>query len=112
ANMDSVTGARMAMTLALEGGFGFVHRAMSIEAERREVERVKRSHGFVVELPLALPQDARLAEARQFARAHHVTGLLVETARGSGVLAGLLSNRDLPWVEGQDDHAVAELVTP
>ncbi len=112
ANMDSVTGARMAMTMALEGGFGFVHRGMSIEAERREVERVKRSHGFVVDQPLALPQDATLGEARQFARAHHVTGLLVETARGSGVLAGLLSNRDLPWVAGDDSHRVSEFMTP
>jgi IMP dehydrogenase len=112
ANMDSVTGARMAMTMALEGGFGFVHRGMTIEAERREVERVKRSHGFVVEHPLALPCDATLGEARQFARAHHVTGLLVETERGSGVLAGLLSNRDLPWVEGFDDRPVAEFMTP
>ena len=112
ANMDSVTGARMAMTLALEGGFGFVHRAMSIEAERREVERVKRSHGFVVEHPFVLPQQAPLAEARQLARAHHVTGLLVETERGSGVLAGLLSNRDLPWIEGLEQRPVSEFMTP
>ena len=33
ANMDSVTGARMAKTMALEGGFGFIHRAMTIEAQ-------------------------------------------------------------------------------
>lgn len=112
ANMDSVTGARMATALALEGGFGFVHRGMPIEAERREIERVKRSHAFLVEHPLALPQDATLAEARQFARAHHVTGLLVETERGSGVLAGLLSNRDMPWMDGSDARPVREFMTP
>lgn len=112
ANMDSVTAARMASTLALEGGFGFIHRGMPIEAERREVERVKRSHGFVVEHPLVLPAGATLAEARQFTRAHHVTGLLVETERGSGVLAGLLSNRDLPWMQGRENRPVGEFMTP
>src|SRR6185369_3495618 len=42
ANMDSVTGAGMARTMALEGGLGFVHRAMPIDAQSAEVERVKR----------------------------------------------------------------------
>src|SRR5688572_5804787 len=51
ANMDSVTGGAMAQGLALEGGIGFIHRGMSIDAQAREVALVKRSHGFVVEEP-------------------------------------------------------------
>src|SRR5258705_10379940 len=55
ANMDSVTSGPMAKAMALEGGLGFVHRGMPIEAQVREVESVKRSHGFVVEEPFAIP---------------------------------------------------------
>ena len=58
---------------------------------------MKRSHGYVVEEPLRLPRDATIREAREFTRKHNVTGILIEETRGSNVLAGLLSNRDMPW---------------
>jgi IMP dehydrogenase len=112
ANMDSVTGSRMAKAMALEGGIGIIHRAMSIEAQARGVEQVKRSHGHVVERPLCLPRDATLREAREFTRSHNITGILIEERRGSGVLAGLLSNRDLPWIDDLADHRVEEFMTP
>jgi len=112
ANMDSVTEAQMAKTLALEGGVGFVHRAMSIGAQAEQVARVKRSHGHVVEQPLCLPRDATIREARQFTRKHHITGILIEETRGGNVLAGLLSNRDMPWTDGLDDRRVEEFMTP
>src|SRR5438093_13597918 len=60
ANMDSVTEADMARVMALEGGIGIIHRAMPIELQAGEVERVKRSHGWRVEEPLRLPRDATL----------------------------------------------------
>ena len=62
ANMDSVTGARMAKTMALEGGLGFLHRAMTIDAQGRALEKVKRSYGYMVEQPLSLPRDATIRE--------------------------------------------------
>ena len=112
ANMDSVTGARMAKTMALEGGFGFIHRAMSIEAQAKGVEKVKRSYGYMVEQPLSLPRDATIREAREFTRAHNITGILIEETRGGGVLAGLLSNRDMPWDHVFDERQVQEFMTP
>lgn len=112
ANMDSVTGGAMARTLALEGGLGFVHRGLSIEAQAREIARVKRSHGGRVEQPLSLPRSATLREAREFIRGHRITGILIEESKGSGVLAGLLSNRDLPWIGDLGEHRVEEFMTP
>src|SRR5262245_26650800 len=41
ANMDSVTGPEMAKTMALRGGIGIVHRALSIEAQAEAIQRVK-----------------------------------------------------------------------
>src|SRR5262245_24611644 len=112
ANMDSVTGTRMAKTMAFEGGIGILHRAMSIEEQALGIERVKRSHGHVVEAPLCLPRDATIREAREFTRQHNVTGILIEEKRDSRILAGILSNRDMPWTPGHDDAKVEEFMTP
>ena len=112
ANMDSVTESSMARAMALEGGLGVVHRAMPIEEQAREVERVKRSHGWVVEEPLCLPRDASLREAREVTRRHGVTGILIEETRGSRVLAGLLSRRDMPHDRGLDSEPVERFMTP
>ncbi len=112
ANMDSVTDSRMARTLALEGAIGVVHRAMTIEEQVSEIGRVKRSHGWIVEEPLCLPRDATLREARDVTRRHGVTGILIEETRGSRVLAGLLSKRDLPWGREHDHEPVEWFMTP
>jgi IMP dehydrogenase len=112
ANMDSVSEWRMARTMALEGGIGIIHRAMPIEAQARQVGRVKRSHGYIVDKPFCLPRDATIQEARSFIRSHNVTGILIEETRGSGILAGLLSNRDLPWFDGYEERRVEEFMTP
>ena len=110
ANMDSVTGARMAKAMALEGGLGFVHRGNSIAAQAEKVTRVKRSHGHVVDQPFVLPRDATVREAREFVRRHDTTGILIVDERGSDRLAGVLSNRDMP--AGHDDRPVSEFMTP
>src|SRR6185369_17240633 len=77
-----------------------------------EVRRVKRSHGYVVEKPISLPRDATLREAREVIRRHRITGILIEETRGSEVLAGLLSNRDMPWYESALDRRVDAYMTP
>jgi len=112
ANMDSVTGVAMAQTMALEGGIGILHRAQSIEAQADAVARVKRSQGYVVEEPLCLPRDATIREAREFIRKHRITGILIEERRGKRQLAGMLSNRDIPWFEGHDSEKVERFMTP
>ena len=112
ANMDSVTGARMAQALALEGGIGFIHRAMPIAAQAESVARVKRTYGYVVEQPVSLPRGTTVREAREFIAQHDITGILIEETRESGILVGLLSNRDLPWLGGFEDQGVEAFMTP
>jgi IMP dehydrogenase len=113
ANMDSVTGSDMAKAVALEGGVGIIHRAMSIADQAREMMQVKRSHSYIVERPLCLPRGATIREARLFTRKNHITGILIEEQAGSCRLAGLLSNRDMPWSEeGMEDRRVDEFMTP
>jgi len=112
ANMDSVTAADMARTMALEGGIGIIHRALSIARQAKMVKQVKRSHSAIIEHPLCLPVGATIREARAFAHKHRITGILIEKTPGSGILAGLLSDRDIPWSEELEDHPVEEFMTP
>ncbi len=112
ANMDSVTELPMAKTMALEGGLGFIHRGMSIAEQVAMVKRVKRSHGHIVEQPLSLPRDVTIREAMEFIRQHHITGILIEEGSGNRILAGLLSNRDIPWTDDHLDQRVDRFMTP
>jgi IMP dehydrogenase len=112
ANMDSVTGCEMSEAMALEGGLGCIHRALPIDQQAAMVKRVKRSHSAVIEHPLCLPRGTTIREARVFARSHNITGILIEESPGSGILAGLLSDRDMPWMQELEQHEVDEFMTP
>ena len=58
ANMDTVTESEMAITMAMAGGVGIVHRFLTIEEQAAEVERVKRHDGFMVDRPRTIaPTD-------------------------------------------------------
>ncbi|MCZ7597627.1 MAG: IMP dehydrogenase [Gammaproteobacteria bacterium] len=111
-NMDSVTGEHMAEAMALEGGIGVIHRGQSIERQAAKVAEVKRSYSAVIENPHRMPLGATLGDAVRFARRHKVTGILIETRAGSGILAGLLSSRDIPWTGEWQDQLVDEFMTP
>ena len=49
ANMDTVTEAPMAVTIAREGGIGIIHRFLTIQEEVNEVLKVKRSGSVMIE---------------------------------------------------------------
>ena len=111
-NMDSVTETDMAKTMALEGGVGVIHRAMPIARQAEMVRLVKRSYSAVIEHPFSLPRGSTIGAARAFARSHNVTGILIEESAGSGILAGILTNRDIPKRAGFDERLVDEFMTP
>ena len=111
-NMDSVTGADMASAMAMEGGIGVIHRAMTIERQARKVAQIKRSQSAIIKNPLCLPSGATIKQARKFAKYHAITGILIETEPGSGILAGLLSQRDMPWNDNHDGEQVDRFMTP
>jgi IMP dehydrogenase len=112
ANMDTVVGQEMAKTLALEGGLGFLHRNCSIEEQAQRVRYVKTRHSYVIDKPVLLERTATMAQARQVIRMHNASGILIEESKGSGILAGILSHRDMPLDRKHEDRPVTELMTP
>ncbi len=112
ANMDTVVGEEMAKTLALEGAFGFLHRSCPIELQALRVRYVKTRHSYVIEEPLVLERKATIAEVRRLIARHRSSGILIEETKGSRLLAGILSQRDLPMGEGSGERLVEELMTP
>ena len=65
APMDTVTEAALAIALAQEGGLGVIHKNMPVEAQAREVAKVKRSENGVVADPVVLSPDDSIERARQ-----------------------------------------------
>jgi IMP dehydrogenase len=108
AAMDTVTEARLAIALAREGGIGIVHRNLSIEDQVAEVDKVKRSEAGMIVEPVTLPPDALVRDALELMARYKVSGVPITDA--SGVLVGILTNRDLRF-EVDVDQPVSALMT-
>src|SRR3990172_422881 len=93
ANMDTVTEAPMAITMAQHGGIGVLHRFMSIERQAEQVRKVKRAESLVVHSPLTIDPEASVAQARQVMAEENVGGLVV--VDDSGRLEGMVTTRDV-----------------
>ncbi|MFQ5615062.1 MAG: IMP dehydrogenase [Anaerolineales bacterium] len=93
ANMDTVTEAEMAIAIARAGGLGAIHRFMSIEKQIRQVRRVKRAEGLIVEHPYSIDQEASIATARKMMQAQDIGGLVI--TNGGIELIGLITQRDV-----------------
>jgi IMP dehydrogenase len=111
AAMDTVTEARMAIGLAREGGLGVIHRNMPPKTQAGEVDKVKRSQAGMIVEPITLPPHAPLQEAEAIMSTYHISGVPV-TEEG-GRLVGILTNRDIRFVEPEDfSHPVSDFMTP
>src|SRR5215207_1809517 len=106
--MDTVTEARLAIALAREGGIGIIHRNLSIEEQLLEVDKVKRSESGMIVEPVTLPPDARVADALAVMERYHISG--VPITEDEGRLVGILTNRDLRFVEDVE-QPVSNLMT-
>lgn len=93
ANMDTVTEWRMAVSMARAGGIGILHRFMTVEQQVRQVLKVKRAQGLMVENPYTVAADATIAEAQQLMEQHDVGGLIVVDHNMR--LVGLITRRDI-----------------
>lgn len=100
AAMDTVTEARLAIALAREGGMGIIHRNMPPDVQAGEVEKVKRSQSGMIVEPISLQPDAPLSKAEEIMSTYHISGVPITNEHGK--LIGILTNRDIRFVEESD----------
>lgn len=100
AGMDTVTEGRLAIAIAREGGMGVIHKNLTIEEQTREVDKVKRSEHGVISDPFFLSPDHSILEALELMARYHISG--VPVVEGDGILVGILTNRDIRFLE---DHS-------
>ena len=98
--MDTVTENNMAIALAQQGGLGVIHKNMSIDRQTEEVDMVKRSANGIIVDPVTLPPDASVETARKLMDQHNISGVPVTDSEGR--LQGILTRRDLRFLEGSD----------
>lgn len=110
AAMDTVTEARLAIALAREGGLGVIHRNLPPQDQANEVDKVKRSQSGMIVEPITLPPDAPLRQAESIMSTYHISG--VPITHPDGRLVGILTNRDIRFVEpGDYDQPVSKFMT-
>ena len=107
AAMDTVTESRMAIAIAREGGLGIIHKNMSIEAQGREVDRVKRSEHGVITDPFFLEPENKITDALALMQKYKISGVPITK---NGKLVGILTNRDLRF-ETNFDQAIDNVMT-
>ena len=93
AAMDTVTESELAISMALDGGLGIIHKNMSKEDQADQVRKVKRSQSGMILDPITLNGKSTLGDAAQIMREFNIGGIPVVDS--SGKLAGIITNRDL-----------------
>lgn len=93
AAMDTVTGSRMAIAMAREGGIGVIHKNMPIESQAKHVYQVKRAENAMISDPITISIDGTVGQAKQLMSEHHIGGLPV--VDDNNVLRGIVTNRDM-----------------
>jgi IMP dehydrogenase len=93
AAMDTVTEAKLAISMALEGGIGIIHKNMTIEQQAIQVRKVKRSQSGMILDPITLNVNSSAGDAEQIMRENKIGGIPV--VDGDKKLIGIITNRDL-----------------
>ena len=99
AAMDTVTEAALAIAMAQEGGIGIIHKNLSVEAQQREVAKVKRSeHGVIID-PVTLTPPQPVRRAQELMKEQNVSGIPILDGKK---LVGILTRRDLKFLKDYD----------
>ena len=108
AAMDTVTEARLAISIAQEGGLGILHKNMTVADQAAEVRKVKKFESGVVRDPVIISPNATIRELIEMTQAHKISGVPVVE---NDLLVGIVTGRDLRF-EDRFDALVSSIMTP
>lgn len=100
AAMDSVTEARLAITMAQEGGIGIIHKSMSIESQAEQVGIVKKYEAGVIKNPITVTPQTTIREVLELTRSRNISGVPVVDG---DELVGIVTSRDMRFERKLDD---------
>lgn len=100
AAMDTVTESRAAIAMAREGGFGIIHKNLSIADQAHEVDKVKKSESGMIVDPITMRPTQKIREALEMMTKFRISGVPITKANGK--LVGILTNRDLRFETDYD----------
>ncbi|MDZ7579405.1 MAG: IMP dehydrogenase [Deltaproteobacteria bacterium] len=107
AAMDTVTEGETAISMAREGGIGFIHRNMSIDGQAMEVDKVKKSESGMIVDPVTIRPEQKVAEVLALMEKYRISGVPVTK---QDQLVGIVTNRDLRF-ETELEKPVSEVMT-
>ncbi|MDS9473374.1 IMP dehydrogenase [Sporosarcina pasteurii] len=99
AGMDTVTEARMAISMARQGGLGIIHKNMSIEEQAEQVVTVKRSENGVITNPFYLTPKHQVFDAEHLMGRYRISGVPIVNNEEELKLVGIITNRDMRFIE-------------
>jgi len=100
AAMDTVTEARLAITMAQLGGIGIIHKNLTVEQQAAEVAKVKNFEAGVIRDPFTVAPTATIGEVLKLTRARSISGVPVVEG---GQLVGIVTGRDMRFETKLDD---------
>ncbi len=106
--MDTVTESRLGIALAQEGGIGIVHKNMSIEAQARNVQQVKKFEAGIIRNPITITPNATIQELLNLTNTHNISGVPVVSKTD---LVGIVTHRDIRFQENLG-ALVSDVMTP
>src|SRR5690242_19220359 len=99
--MDTVTEARLAITMAQSGGIGIIHKNMTVERQAAEVRLVKKFEAGVIRDPITVDPHTSIGEVMHITRSHNISG--VPVVEEGNKLVGIVTSRDLRFEKKPDD---------
>ena len=111
--MQSVSGEKMGVALAKEGGIAFIYVSQPIEEQAEMVRKVKRSKAGFVPSDSNLRVDNTMAEVVAMKEATgHSTMAVTDDGTGTGKLLGIVTGRDYRVSRMDPNTKVSEFMTP
>lgn len=108
AAMDTVTEARLAISMAQEGGLGIIHKNMPLAFQADEVRAVKKYESGIVRDPITASPDLSIHDLFALTQDHGFSGVPVVDGEQ---LVGIVTARDMRFANSLSDPISSIMTT-